>query len=133
MNSNYIRRYLSCCTIYTVNIPVGQHLSCCVMHTITLSGGLHTIQCLVHSHHTRKYAILCSTGSTPEVSFSHYTEILISNMPCILALFQNPSVHHRFHKNIPQSPIPKPTWDFVQGNRSKLKLKHNAQPATIRA
>jgi len=54
-------------------------------------------------------------------------------MPCISAIFRNPNVHHLFDKSIPQSAIPQPTWNFVQGNESKQKLKHNAQPATIRA
>jgi hypothetical protein len=48
-------------------------------------------------------------------------------------IFRNPNVQHHFDKSIPQSAIPKPTWDFVQGNGSKLNIKHNAQPATIHA
>jgi hypothetical protein len=52
-------------------------------------------------------------------------------MLCFLALFRNPNVHHRFDKSIPQSTIAKHTWDFVQGNGSKLNIKHNAQPAII--
>jgi hypothetical protein len=54
-------------------------------------------------------------------------------MPCFQALFRNPNVHHRFDKGNPQSAIQKTTWDFVQGNGSKLNIKHNVQPTTVRA
>jgi hypothetical protein len=83
--------------------------------------------CLVHSNHTTKYVMQCSTGGK---DFTLH-EILSSHMPCFLALFRNANVQHHFDKSIPQSAIPKPTSDFVQGNGSDLKLKHNAQPATI--
>jgi hypothetical protein len=57
--------------------------------------------------------------------------ILSSHMLCILALFRNVHVHHRFDKSIPQFVIPKPTWNFVQGKGSKLNLTHKAQRVTV--
>jgi len=103
--------------------------------------------CYAHSHSIRGsvYHAVFGTQSPHQAVchamwYRYYTggkgltlyKILISNMPCILALFCNLNVHQHFDKSIPQSAIPKPTWGFVQGNRSKLKFKHNAQPATIK-
>jgi len=45
-----------------------------VSYTFKISGGLYIMPCLVHSHHTRKYVMQCSTGSTPEVKISHYVK-----------------------------------------------------------
>jgi hypothetical protein len=98
------------------------------MHTVILSGVVYIVLCLVHSHHTKKYVMLCSVCSTLEVTLH---KILSYHMSCFLTFFRNPNVQHRFDKSIPQSAIPKPTWNFVQGNGSKLNIKHDAQPATV--
>ena len=51
-----------------------QYILFYISYTFKISGGLYIMLCLVHSHHTRKYVMLCSTGSTLEVKISHYVK-----------------------------------------------------------
>lgn len=67
-----IRRYISRCVIYTVTNPVGKYLSCCYTHSNSIRKSVS--HAVMYRHWNRKYVTLYSTGSTMEVTISHFTK-----------------------------------------------------------
>ena len=120
----------------------------CYLHSYHTSRSASPMLYHVQSHSIRGSVYHAVIGTeSPHQEVCHATQymqynggkgltlykILSSHMPCFLALFRNPIVQHSFDKSNPQSAIQKTTWNFVQGNGSKLNIKHNPQPTTIRA